>query len=31
MYSGAERLRVVNPGNATALNNLVVLHLIAVQ
>ena len=31
MYSGAERLQVINPGNTTALNNLVVLHLIRVQ
>ena len=31
MYSGAERLPVINPGNATALNNLVVLHLITIR
>ncbi len=31
MYDGAERLSVVAPGRAQALNNLVVLHTITVQ
>lgn len=31
MYDGNGRLRVVNPGNATALNDLVVLYDIVVQ
>jgi len=31
MYAGSERLVVVNPGRATAINDLVVLHTIAVR